>query len=156
LEISLIKTQIGLIPADEDEQEKLKKIKTGSVVTCEMRVRHGWEFHKKVFSLMRICYDHFCESSGFFEKLKDESITPSFDVFREDFLILSGHYTKHFSINGTLTLKAKSLSFKGCTHEQKEEIYSSLIDTALRHIYKDGSLNESELRAMTEKILSYT
>ncbi len=57
---------------------------------------------------------------------KGQMVKPSFEGFRQDFIILSGHFDVVFDINGKPKPVAKSLSFGKCSQEQLEKIYVRL------------------------------
>jgi hypothetical protein len=156
MELVLVKAPSGaLIPIDDSEAEKLKRWKAGSAVRGEFKLMRNGAFHRKMFALLNLCYEHFKDMPVSGISHNGATVTPSFDVFRDDLVILSGHYTAHYGISGEVTLKAKSLSFASCSQEDFERIYSSVIDAALRVVY-DNSKSEQWLRSTVDQILSYT
>jgi hypothetical protein len=154
MEVLLTKSPSGaLLPANEDELEKLGRFKTGETIRGNFTVMRNSQFHRKAFSLLQLCYEKFCENIGAAE-YKGIQAKPSFNTYREQFVVLAGHYDVTFSIDGKIRLIAKSLSFAKCSQEEFEVIYSDLINCALKHVY-DKTMTEKQLRNLVEQILRY-
>lgn len=143
----------ALIPISEDEADKLDRFRMGETIKGNFTVMRNSQFHRKFFSLLQLCFEKFKEGVGHAE-YKGQPATPCFDTWRQQFVILSGHYDVTFDIKGHIRLKAKSLSFANCNQEEFEVIYSDLINCALKHVY-DASMSEQKLRALVEQILRY-
>lgn len=154
MEVLMTRAPSGaLIPINDEEAEKMSRFKTGDTIRGEFVVMRNGKFHKKAFSLLQLCYEKFRDNVAPAE-YKGQAATPCFETWREQFVILAGHYDVTFDIKGKVRLKAKSLSFAKCTQDEFETIYSSLIDAALKHVYGDA-MSESELRSLVDRILSY-
>lgn len=154
MEVIMTKATNGaLIPFGDEEAEKLSRFKPGDTVRCTFTLARNGLFHRKAFSLLQLCYERFCKNvePKFY---KGTAATPCFDTWREQFVILAGHYDVTFDIRGKLRLKAKSLSFANCSQEQFEKIYSDLINCALKHTY-DASMSERKLRELVDQIMRY-
>lgn len=154
MELHMLKSPAGsLVPMGDDEAESLRRIRSGAVVRCQISEMRNGKFHRKAFSLLKLCYEQFRENVAPAE-YKGRQAAPCFDTWREQFIILAGHYDVTFDIQGKIRLKAKSLSFANCSQEEFEAIYSSLINCALKHAYH-GTMTESELRSIVDQVLSY-
>lgn len=154
MNVLMLKSPTGsLVPSSPEEQDQLKRFKAGSVIRCHISEMRNGKFHRKGFTLLHLCYDRFKENVEPME-YKGQQATACFDTWREQFIILAGHYDVVFDISGKLRLKAKSLSFASCSESEFEVIYSSLIDCALKHAYGEG-MQEAELRDLVDKILAY-
>ncbi len=143
----------ALLPASDEELEKLSRFKTGSIIRGSFTLVRNYKFLCKTFTLLNLCYDKFKDSVRPAE-YKGVQATPCFETWRENFIILAGHYIVTFNIRGEIKLKAKSLSFAKCSEEEFEKIYSDLINCALKHVY-DKSMTEKQLRDLVEQILRY-
>lgn len=155
MEVLMSRTPSGaLIPISDEEADKLTRFKTGDTIKGNFTVMRNSQFHRKAFSLLQLCYERFCDNIEATE-YKGQLAKPCFETYREQFIILSGHYEVTFDIKGKVRLKAKSLSFANCSQEEFEVIYSDLINCALKHVYgKD--MSEQQLRELVEQILRYT
>jgi hypothetical protein len=154
MEVLMTRAPSGaLIPINDDEANKMTRFKTGDTIRGEFTVMRNGAFHRKAFSLLQLCYEKFCDNVAPSE-YKGVAATPCFNTWREQFVILAGHYDVTFDIKGRVRLKAKSLSFAKCNQEEFEAIYSSLIDCALKHVYAN-TMTERELRDLVDQILRY-
>lgn len=146
----------GQLVADNDETaEWLQKVKSGSVVSGEFVQPRNYRFLQKTMCLFKYCFDHFAETmQDAHLEYKGMKAEPSFDRFRHDLTILAGHYTATFDIKGKVRLEAKSLSYGRCSEQEAEKIYSSVINAALKQVFRSG-MTESELRTIVDTILGY-
>lgn len=154
MEVLLTRAPNGaLIPINDEEAGKMTRFKAGDTIRGEFKVMRNGPFHRKAFSLLKLCYERFCDTV---EPAMYQGIqaAPNFKTWREQFVILAGHYDVTFDIKGRIRLKAKSLSFANCSQEEFEKIYSSLIDCALKHVYH-GGMGEQELRNLVDQIMRY-
>jgi hypothetical protein len=144
-----------LVPDNDETVERLQKIKTGAVVSCEIAQPRNYKFLQKTICLYRYCFDVFAEQmeDSHLEYLGMKA-APSFDRFRHDLTILAGHYTATFDIQGKLKLEAKSLSYGKCSEEEAERIYNDVINAALKQVFK-LSMTEDELKKIVDQILGY-
>lgn len=143
-----------LLPADDAAKEALDKFKVGMVLAVEVKEQHNYQFLRKMMALFKLAYDHFCEynlSETYFREVK---VVPEFDRFRKDLTILAGHYTPVFSIKGEIRLEAKSLSFAKASNEDREKIFSDVLNAALNHVYK-AQLDERTLRHLVEEYIRF-
>ncbi len=132
-----------LIPAGESDKELLDKIKAGEVVKLTLTRVRNYQFHKKYFALLNIAFDYFDPDEG--EK--------SFDQFREDIIILSGHYEQYVRLNGDIRTVAKSISFASMDEDTFEELYSATIDVILKYICT--RYTGDELRSVVDSTMEF-
>lgn len=155
MEVTLMKSTNGaLVPIGEEEVEALSRFKSGDMVKGNFTVMRNGQFHRKAFSLLQLCFEKFSDRLDTGAEYKGQLAKPCFETFREQFIILAGHYDVTFDIKGNIRLKAKSLSFANCTQERFEKIYSDLINAALKHVYQ-GTMSEAQLRNTVDQILAY-
>ena len=155
MEILLTKLPNGtLAPADEGQTEKLSRLKVGGMVRADIKQVRNYKFLQKMHCLYKLAFDHFtelCEPMLY----KGADVTPSYDRFRADLTILAGHFTPVYAINGEVRLEAKSIAYANCTEEEAEAIFSDVITAALKFVYK-GKMQEAEMRALVDQILSFS
>ena len=146
----------SLHPATEEDGEKLRKYKLGRGVRLKatQMSEHNTKFHRKLFMLFKLCYDQFVDRLDTGIEYKGRLVKPSFEVFRGELVILSGHYTVAHSLNGGVRVFPKSTSYKNRSDEEKEEIYSDVINAALKYIYA-GSMPEDQLRSAVEQLMAF-
>lgn len=155
MEVLLLKSPTGsLVPVDEEQAEALKRFKPGAMVRGEFKLMQNGAFHRKMMSLLNLCYEIFKDRVDTGQEYHGHQVKPSFELFREQFAILSGHYDVSYDIKGNVRLIAKSLSFARCPPEEREVVYSAFIDTALKRIYR-GEMTEQQLRNMVDQVMAY-
>lgn len=155
MEILLTKTPQGaLIPATEDEGEKLRRFKVGATVRADVSQMRNYEHHKKWFALVKIAYDAWTETAPDRE-YKGVRVQPDFDRFRKDLIILCGRFKPVFAVNGEVRLEADSISFANMSQEEFEKLFSKTIDVILQKILSNGRFTESELRELVEQVIGF-
>jgi len=144
------------IPATDEDAGKVAKYKLGQPVTLRSTklTDRAYKFHQKLVCLYKLCYDSFVECVDAGLEYRGTVVKPSFDNFREELTILSGHYEAHHSLNGTVRVRGKSIAYHNMGDDEKERLYSDLINAALRHVYR-GDRSEEELRSLVEQILAF-
>lgn len=143
-------------PATEADAEKVKKYKLGRGVRLKVTQmsEHNYLFHKKCFALLDLCYDHFAGQVDVGTEYRGKKVVPSKDLFKDEMTILAGYYDAIYSLNGKFRLQAKSWSYNKMTDDDKAKLFSSLINTALKHVYR-GNMPEAELRNTVDQILAF-
>lgn len=146
----------SLHPATDEDAETLAHYKLGQGITVRTtRVSaHSLKFHQKLILLLRLCYEKFVDGLDTGIEYKGQMVKPSFDVFRGELVILAGHYTVAHSLNGSVRVFPKSISYKNRSDEEKEKIYSDVINAALRHVYA-GTMPEDQLRNTVEQLMAF-
>ena len=134
-----------MIPADTDTADYLNKLKMGDVVTADFKKTRNYNFHKKYFALIKFAYEHW-ETDTFQNCTKFKGLKPekNFETFRNDLTILAGHYESAFRIDGSVRVKAKSISFAKMNEESFAELYDSTINVILSKILTNYTKQELE------------
>lgn len=154
MKLYLKKAQGGvLVPDDDEAVEWLQGVKNGTVLSAEVVRPRNYKFLRKVHALCRVSFDHFTEHLDGAE-YKGMKVEPAYERFRKDMTILAGYYTATFDINGNTRLEAKSWSFANSSEEEMQAIFSSLINVALKKIFK-GCITEEKLRQIVDEIMSF-
>ena len=139
MKIEMVKTEGGtLTPVNDAEAEKLTRFKTGDMYTVEIKMSRNNKFHAKVFLFLTFCYQYYCGNRAEMEFLSDSG---QFDVFRKNLVVLAGYYNTYHTITGSVRVEAKSLAYSNMTQEEFEQLYTSLINCAMKHIFKDCDEN---------------
>jgi Protein of unknown function (DUF1367) len=155
MDVIMVKGQGGTLrPACPDDEEKLRGIKLGTLVGVKVARKNNPKFHRKLFALLGVCWEYHLERSETGVIWRGRLVKPSFERLRADMLVRAGHYDPVFSLDGSLRLEPRSLSFAKCADEEKEKVYGSLIDVALKDLY-DGSMTREELDEMVERVLNF-
>jgi hypothetical protein len=119
----LVKKQFGkLIPVYNSDAEKLKacKLKEGEVYEVEIKKKRNYEFHKKYFALINLCYDN-------------QDVFDEFDNLRDYLTCKSGFYIKITTPDGEM-IKPKSISFANMDNIEFEQLYQKTIGAICKFI----------------------
>ena len=152
MQIYLTKTMAGFVPADVSTEEWARKIKVGEIINADFKRTRNYKFLQKYFCLLRVGYDNWepkeiSSKYGIPEK--------NFEQFREDTIILSGHYHLVIRMDGTMRTVADSISFANMEEEAFEKLYSSTVNVFLKHIY-NSDMTREKIDNIVNQILSYT
>lgn len=154
-EVWMVKSPSGsLVPAFEDDLEKLRKIRAGASVRCEISQPRNPGFHRRFFALIKFLFDIWSETLPPMQ-YKGQEVQPSIDRFRKDLTILAGRYTAHYNIRGECRLEADSISFASMSQEEFEKLYSEIINVALRKVINRPDLDEDSIRRLVDQLMSY-
>lgn len=154
MEIILTKLANGaLVPANEAEAEKIRKIKTGAGVRVTLTQMRNYDHHKKWFALAQYAFDVWADLQGPVEH-KGQQIHPNFDRFRKDLIILAGYYTVVFNVRGEMRLEAKSISFGSMSQDEFDSLYSATIQAILTKILH-GRIDEEQLNNYVNNVMSF-
>lgn len=123
--IKLVKDVSGFKPLCTDDVDLMKKIPLGSVVECQFTKKRNWKFHKKFFALMGIGFEYFEPPEAQWKGFK---AVKNFDVFREQITILAGFREVTYNLDGSVKVKAKSISFASMDDNEFEQVYSRVLD----------------------------
>lgn len=125
MELYLVKQLNGsLLPAYDSDYEKVKKIKQGDTVKCEVTKPRNIKFHKKFFALMNLVY----QNQERYEHIDD---------LREQLTIAAGYYTTTYTLEGVEQQKAKSISFAAMDELEFGELYNALLDVIIKYFHFD-------------------
>lgn len=125
MELYLVKQLNGsLLPAYDSDYEKVKKIKQGDTVKCEVTKPRNIRFHKKFFALMNLVY----QNQERYEHIDD---------LREQLTISAGYCTTTYTLEGVEQQKAKSISFAAMDELEFGELYNALLDVIVKYFHFD-------------------
>ncbi len=151
MDITLIKTMAGLMPADTSTQDWYNKIKTGSAISVKAKTIRNYKFLKKYFALLNIGFDHWTPG-----EINSKYGTPekNFDRFRKDVAILCGFYDIVVRLDNSTRPEARSISFAAMEEEEFEDLYSKTIDVFLKHLYGAG-MDAKEIDRIVNEYLQF-
>jgi len=148
----LRKIQGGLlIPDTEESKEAIKNIKTGDVVIVEWRHPRNYQFHKKLFAMLKVGYDAWEPAE---QEYKGLPVQKNFDRFREDVTIAAGFGEVVLNIRGEARARAKSISFGAMSQEDFDKLYNAVADVLLQKILKTYS--KDDLESVVNELIGFT
>ena len=101
----------------------------GQIYKIDFTIPRNVKFHRKFFALLQFAYSNWEPDMG--------KGTRSFETFREELTILAGYYEQHIKIDGSILLKAKSISFGSMDDVAFEGLYNAVATVILNCVLTD-------------------
>ncbi len=153
MEVLLLKSPAGsLVPMGEEESEALKRIKSGSVVRCQISEMRNGKFFRKWWALVKMAFDQASERMQPMTH-KGIQVLPCFESFRKDVTILAGYFEATYKYDGSVKLQARSLRWDKMNEEEFTALYSATIDAILQKVLP--GMDKKDLERAVEMTLSY-
>lgn len=150
-ELVLIKTAGGMLaPLDPQGIEYVSKLKLGAGVTASVKKHNNPAFHRKLFALFNLAFEAWEPAT---QEYKGQVVAKNFDRFREDLTILAGYYEPTVNLRGEVRLVAKSLKFARMEQDEREKVYSAVIDVILAKLLTNYT--REDLDATVERVLQF-
>ena len=142
MKLNLVVTSEGFRPATDDDYEKKRTLKRGTVVECTIKEYRNYRFHKLYFSMINLSWEYLDESQRQF--FKDDV-----NAFRKTVEVAAGHYEPVYSTKRNEWLEVpKSIAFDKLSeadfHDLYERVKSVIFLTFIPNVNKDAY--EMELR----------
>ena len=129
----LVKKHFGnLIPVYNSDLEALKsaKLKENDIYEVDIKRKRNYEFHKKYFALVNLCFDN------------QETFTEFEDL--RNYLTMKAGYVKKIETGTGQMILPLSISFANMDNIEFEQLYQKTIDVICKFIDVDekGIMNE--------------
>lgn len=156
MEVVLTKAPNGaLIPLDDEQAEKLQRLKVGEVIRCTVTQMRNGRFFRKWWVLVRYVYELWSDNMPSFS-WRGQPVQPDKEKFRKDLTILAGFYHPVFNIKGEMRVEADSLRWDKMTEEEFERLYSQTIDAILQKVlHHRADLTEEAIRSHVDRVLRF-
>ena len=126
----------------------------GEMFNLETVFPRNPKFHRKMFALLSVGFDSWEPDRKRFN-YNGRAIEKNFERFREQVLIMAGHYDQVFSLRGDkMELVAKSISYAALDDAEFETLYSAVIDVLLREVCTRYA-GRAELEAVVERVMGF-
>ena len=79
----------------------------------------------------------------------------SFDRFRKDVAILTGHYDMVIRLDGSAKVEPKSISFAKMDQSEFDKLYSKTIDLFVEKIYGRENMTPEQMDKLVEDFLRF-
>ena len=138
MDVYLFKTADGALrPADDEDREKTKNIKNGTIVKAKVSMVRNYKYLQKFFVFINTTFDmqdHFTDK----------------EVFRKWLTMKAGHFETVVAPNGNTMFLPKSINFRKIKDDhQFEKIFSGCIDAFLQSDLAEG-ITEDDIRRVIE------
>jgi hypothetical protein len=131
-ELTLYKGADGALhPLDQQSKDYITPFKIGQGFQCEVKRHNNPAFHRKMMALFNLGFKSWNPEN---KEYKGEIVAKEFNQFRKDITILAGFYDASINFNGEVRLTAKSLNFSAMKQEEREKLYSAVIDVLLERV----------------------
>lgn len=144
----------ALAAVDHDAELLLAGIAVGSGVTLEGRRARSIAFHRKFFALLKLAFDVWDPDP--LDRYGPMSVGKEFERFRKDVLILAGHFTSVWSLEGELRLEAKSLAFANMDELEFGQVYASVLNVVWSRVLRAANYaSEAEVERVVGELLRF-
>lgn len=134
--------------------KRVTNAEAGELFNIEAVFPRNPKFHRKMFALLSVGFESWEPDRKRFN-YNGRPIEKNFDRFREQVLIMSGHYNQVFSLRGDkMELVAKSISYSAIDDAEFEIIYSAVIDVLLREVCARYA-GRAELEAVADQFMRF-
>lgn len=150
----MVRSEIGLLPADNKTREWFSKLKIGAQIMAQVTQPRNPAFHRKFFALLNYGFEHWAETQKGVE-YKGEPVQPDFERFRKDITILAGRYHAVVTIKGQVRMEADSISFSNMDQTAFQALYSQVIQVLLTRVFTSKNWTEERLREVVDQIVEF-
>lgn len=140
----------SFVPVDESSKKYLNKIPVGQGITGKFKRHRNPGFHRKYFVLLHYAFDMWTPAV---RQYKGMVVHKEFEQFRNDIVVLSGHYETSVNLNGDVRLRAKSLAFDSMDQEEFQSVYEATITVILDRIL--ANYTRQDLDNAVAQIMSF-
>jgi hypothetical protein len=155
MEILCTKGPAGaLLPMDEEQAEKVGKLKAGEVLKVDVAQMRNGRFFRKWWVLAKFAYDIWSETIPRITH-RGQLVQANFNRFRKDLIILAGYYQPVFNAQSEMRLEAESISWAKMDEEAFEKLYSATINAVLQKVLNNPKLSEAQVRAHVDRALQF-
>ena len=135
MDLMLVKLGDGSFrPATKEDIERASTLKIGKEYGCTLTQLRNGKFHRKLIALLEYLYDTLPRHKAIY---MGKEVEQSFTAFRKMMVALAGFYTPEVAVDGLVRASSDSISYKHCSQEKAEAIYSAIIDKALEMLGND-------------------
>jgi hypothetical protein len=122
MKINLVVTELGLIPATDDDKTQLKTLKRGTIVDAKITEYRNYAFLRKYFALINCAWEYLSEEQQrFFYDNKDS--------FRKTVEVAAGHCEPVYNRTRNEWIDMpKSVAFDKLTESEFSQLYERVKD----------------------------
>lgn len=131
MDIHLTRTLSGLVPADEEAKQIMRRWKIGETLKCAVRKPRCYTNHKRYFALLNLTFENQ-------EKYRN------FEHFRKAVQIAAGHVDELITLDGELLLMPKSISYDALDELEFSKVFAETMAVCAGIL---GDLDLGELQA---------
>ncbi|CUI02654.1 Phage protein [Janthinobacterium sp. CG23_2] len=139
------------MPADQQAADFIAKLKLGAGVTATIKRQRNPKHHRKFFALLDFAFDNWEPTAATY---KGEAVGKNRNQFRNDIIVLAGHYEMAVNMRDEVRLTAKSISFGSMDQIDFDALYSDVVNVVLAKILTNYT--RDDLDNVINQLLSFT
>ena len=120
--VHMVKFESGLVPADSQAEERLRKMKQGAHCMISIVMPRNFNYHRRWFALLNFAFDYW-------EPLEEAKnglrVAKDFERFRKEVIIMAGYRKVVARLDGSFCYEAESISFGSMDEETFQGLYKS-------------------------------
>lgn len=151
MEVHLLRTPHGFVPASDEDFDELRKVKLGSEVRAAIVQPRNVRFHRKFFAMLKIGFDAWEPPE---KEHRGLPVQKNFERFRKDCVIAAGYYEPVANLKGEVRAEAKSISFASMAENEFERVYSDVANVLLQRVLINYT--RADLDRVVEEIIRFT
>ena len=136
MDIFLTRTLNGLVPADEQAKQAVKRWRMGETLKCTVRKPRDYINHKRYFALLNLTFEN------------QEKYT-SFEHFRKAVQIAAGHVDELITIEGEITFTPKSIAYDALDEMEFCKVFGETMAVCAK------ILGDMDLHELEQEVLRY-
>jgi hypothetical protein len=143
-----------LVACDPSAEKFLKSLKLGEGMWIEVKRQRNVRFHRRFFALLNMAFDLW-EPAGS-KTFNGRPVEKHFERFREEVLVLAGHYDVSYGLDGSVRFTARSISFGKCDEHEFNDVYRSVLGVVWNQIFAGaGFKSEAEVEQVVSQLLAF-
>ncbi len=150
--LNLVKDMGGFKPLGTDDADLMRQIPLGSLIECEYSKKRNPQFHRKFFALLNLGYEYWSPPENQWRGFK---AVKNFEVYREQVTILAGFREVTFNLDGSVKVKAKSISFAKMDDIEFQELYSKVLDVIWDKVLNTVFKNKHQLENAVNQLMGF-
>lgn len=143
-----------LVPVDENAKKLVASVAFGDGFSVEAKKARNIKFHRLFFALLNFAFDMWDPPAE--REFRGQPIQKNFERFREEVLILAGHYDPVYSLDGSLKLEAKSIAFANCDEHEFRGVYGAVLNVVWDRVFRGAHFrSKDEVEEVVRQLLAY-
>jgi hypothetical protein len=151
-ELYLAKTRDNLLYAlDQQTFDYIGRFGIDAGFTASVKELNNPAFHRKLMALFNHAFENWDAPDLYYQGTQ---VRKQFDQFRKDITIQAGYYDAYVDFHNRVSLAAKSLKFGKMNQDERERLFSAVIDVILQKVLTNYT--RSDLDNVLAQTLAFT
>lgn len=135
MDVYFTKTLSGLVPADEEAKQAIRKYKIGETLRAKITKPRDYRNHKHYFALLNLTFEN-------------QDRYTSFEHFRKAMQIAAGHVDEVIKLDGEIVFIPKSIDYSTLDELEFQKVFGATMRVCAEML---GDLDLDELRVQVER-----